>query len=386
MDQLGGPMMEKSLSDDFLETMRQQCDPLADEAVRGLFQQGQVPAANALMRQLVTNEQLLPEQLPPGLRGYFEQSGRLPSWVQPSLVRAGEELFGRYGPQVVVSLFCASLPACYAAAKGVQVLHLTARLETDPYRRIVETAQMIVDVMTPGALGPRGMGLRSAQKVRLMHAAVRHLILQSGKWNPEWGQPINQEDMAGTLFAFSILVLQSLEKMGCDFTPLERLAYYHAWRAVGFVMGIDERLLPETPEGATRLMEAIQRRHIRASPEGRAMTQALLEMTRHITPGNAFDGLPATLMRYLLGDANADLIGVPAADWNRIIIGPLRVLGWMVDKKVDLHGPLLAKLMSLLGRRFLDGLAWVNRGPERLPFRIPSTLRESWRVQGWERA
>jgi hypothetical protein len=379
-------MPVQNLSDDFLETMRQQCDPLADEAVRGLFQQGQVKAANALMKQLVANEQVLPEQLPPGLRGYFEQSGQLPSWAQPGLMRAGEALFGRYGPQIVVALNCASLPSCYAAAKGVQVLHLTARLETDPFRRILETAQMIVDVMAPGGLEPGAYGLRSAQKVRLMHAAVRHLIRQSGQWNPEWGEPINQEDLAGTLLSFSTLVLQSLEKMGCDFTPIERLAYYHTWRVVGFVMGLDERLMPETPEGGEQLMASIQRRHYRASPEGQAMTKALLEMMQHLTPGNVFDGIPATLTRYLIGDTTADYLAVPPADWRRILLGPLRVLGWVLDKEVDMKGPAMAKLMSLVGRRILDGLVWVNRGPERLPFRIPDTLRQSWSVNGWERA
>jgi hypothetical protein len=379
-------MAEQSWSDNFLEQMRQQCDPLADEAIRGLFQQGQVPAANALMRQLVSNEQALPEHLPSSLRGYFEQSGRLPPWVDMGLVRQGEELFGRYGPQIVLALFCASLPSCYCVAKGVQVLHLTARLETDPYRRILETAQMIIDVMAPGGLGPEGLGVRSAQKVRLMHAAVRHLIRQSGQWNPDWGQPINQEDLAGTLLTFSTIILESLEKMGCDFTPAETLAYYHAWRAVGFVMGLDERLMPESPQGGTQLLNAIRRRHYQASPEGQAMTRALIEVMKHLTPGNIFDGMPATLMRYLMGDTYADFMGVPPSEWERIVMGPLRTLGWVLDKKVDMAPPVVAKLLSMVGRRVLDGLAWVNRGPERLPFRIPSALRESWQVPGWERA
>ncbi|MDY7230098.1 oxygenase MpaB family protein [Hyalangium rubrum] len=379
-------MAEQLWSDDLLERPRQQCDPLADEAVSGLFQNGQVPAANTLMKQLVANEQVLPEQLPAGLRGYFEQSGRLPPWVDLGLLRKGEELFGRYGPQIVLSLLCSSLPSCYAAAKGVQVLHLTARLETDPYRRILETSQMIIDVMAPGGLESGGLGLRSAQKVRLMHAAVRHLIRRSGQWNAEWGQPINQEDMAGTLLTFSSLILQSLKRMGCDFTPVESQAYYHAWRVVGFVMGLDERLMPTSAEEGERLMATIQIRHYRASAEGQAMTRALLEMMQHMLPGNAFDGMPATLTRYLVGDTTADLLGVPPSDWERITVGPLRMLGWVVDKKVDMKPPVVAKLVSLVGRRMLDGLVWINRGPERLPFRIPSALRESWGVQGWERA
>jgi uncharacterized protein (DUF2236 family) len=382
----GDIMKELTWTQDFLDAMREQCDPLADEAVRSLFQQGKVPAANALMKQLVVNENLSVELLAPPLRDYFKQSGQLPAWMDPGLVHQGEAFFERYGPHIITALFCASLPSCYAAAKGVHVLHLTARMETDTHRRIVETAQMVVDVMTRGGLAPGGRGHRSAQKVRLMHAAVRHLIRQSGHWNATWGQPINQEDLAGTLLTFSTVVLQALERMGCALSDAERRAYYHAWRVVGHVMGIDERLLPETLEGGLQLQELIQQRNYGATPEGRALTKALLELLDRITPGNLFDGMPATLMRHLLGNATAELLAVPPADWTRILVGPLRVLGWVSDEMVDLHGPPATRLVELMGRKLVEGLVWVNRGPERLPFRLPTQLRDSWDVRGWERA
>jgi uncharacterized protein (DUF2236 family) len=373
-------------TNEFLNAMREQCDPLADETVRALFQQGKVPAANALMKQLVVNEQLSVELLAPPLREYFEQSSQLPAWADMGLVQQGEELFGRYGPHIVTALFCASLPSCYAAVKGVQVLHLTARLETDPYRRVVETAQLIVDVMAPGGLALGGRGIRSAQKVRLMHAAVRHLIHQKGEWNAAWGKPINQEDMAATLLTFSTVVLHSLERMGCDLSDTERRAYYHAWRVVGHVMGIDARLMPETPEEGVRFQQLVQSRLFAPSPEGQAMNRALLQLMEHVTPGNLFDSMPGALMRHLLGDTTADLLAVPASGWTRAMMGPLRVLGWVSDEVVDFHGPLAAKLVGMFGRRLVEGLVWVNRGPERVPFRLPTALRSSWNVRGWERA
>ncbi len=379
-------MKDQRWTNEFLDAMREQCDPLADDAVRTLFQEGKIPAANALMKQLVVNENVSLEMLAPPLRSYFEHSSRLPSWMDADLVLRGEELFERYGPHILTALFCASLPSCYAAAKGVHVLHLTARMETDAHRRIVETAQLVVDVMSPGGLAPGGRGLRSTQKVRLMHAAVRHLIRQSGRWNPAWNQPINQEDLAGTLLSFSTVVLQSLERLGCELSDAERRAYYHAWRVVGFVMGIDERLLPEALEDGLRLQELIQRRNYGDTPEGRALTKALLELLDRITPGNLFDGMSATLVRHLLGNATAELLAVPPADWTRVLVGPLQVLGWVGDELVDLHGPRAVKLVELIGRKIVEGLVWVNRGPERVPFRLPTQLRESWDVRGWERA
>ena len=92
------------------------------------------------------------------------------------------------------------------------VIYRTAQLYTNPRRRIVETSQMIIDVMQEGGLEPGGYGVRTAQKVRLMHAGVRHLLLQRD-WNPAWGVPINQEDLAGTLASFSAMVLDGLMKL-----------------------------------------------------------------------------------------------------------------------------------------------------------------------------
>jgi hypothetical protein len=368
-------------TDEKLDGFRQRGDPLADETVKNLFQQGQVETANVLLKQLIRNDQLVPDTLPEMLREYLLRTEQLPDWADPALVRQGEALFGRYGPQAVVSLFCGALPASYAAAKGVQVIHLTARLATDPFRRIMETAQMLIDVLAPDGLAPGGSGIRSAQKVRLMHAAVRHLILESGQWNPEWGHPINQEDLAGTLVDFSYAVIMGLEKLGCTLSRQEQNAYLHCWKVVGHMMGLEAAVLPEDVEDCVVLAEVIQRRHFRASPEGQELTRALIQMAEHVTPGDLFDGIAASLMRHILGEEIADMLKVPPADWTRHLIGPLAMLSRASDELGD-HSRVVARLSEVFGRKLVEGMVWMNRGAGRPPFRIPQTLRESWNVQG----
>jgi hypothetical protein len=375
------PMRANRWTDEILEGFRQRGDPLADETVKNLFQQGQVETANVLLKQLIRNDQLVPEELPEMLREYLLRTARLPDWADPDLVRQGEALFGRYGPQAVVSLFCGALPASYAAAKGVQVIHLTARLATDPFRRIMETAQMLIDVLAPDGLAPGGSGIRSAQKVRLMHAAVRHLLLHSGEWNPEWGHPINQEDLAGTLVDFSYAVIVGLEKLGCTLSRQEQNAYVHCWKVVGHMMGLEAAVLPDDVEDCAALAEVIQRRHFRASPEGQELTRALIQMAEHVTPGDLFDGIAASLMRHILGEEISDMLKVPPADWTRHLIGPLSMLNRASDELGD-HSRVVAKISELFGRKLVEGMVWMNRGAGRPPFRIPSTLRESWKVQG----
>jgi hypothetical protein len=373
-------MASNRWTDEFLNRFRQKGDGPADEAVKRLFREGQVESANVLMKDLVRNDQLVPESMPPALREYLHGTDDLPTWADPELIRQGASLFGRYGPQMVVSLFCGALPASYAAAQGVQVLHLTSRLATDSYRRIIETSQMLVDVMSPGGLEPGGLGIRTAQKVRLIHSAVRYLILQSGKWNPEWGHPINQEDLAGTLTAFSHAVLLGLEKLGCTLSPQEQEAYLHCWKVVVHVMGLEAELQPADMEECRALSDAIRRRHFRASPEGQEMTRALIETAEHVTPGNLFDGIAASLIRHILEDDVADLLAVPPADWTRYLIGPLRLVGAIADGLGD-NSPAMAKLAEVFGRKLVEGLIWVDRGPDRPPFRIPQALQESWNVR-----
>jgi len=362
-----------------LDSMRAECDPLADAVIQELFAHGQVGSANALMKHLVAHSAMDLEQMPEPLRSYFAHSGRMPEWVDPELLHEGQAMFNRCGPLAVVALVCAALPTCYAGAQGVQVLHMTARMETDIQRRVVETAQLVVDVMGPGGLSPGGWGIRDAQKVRLMHAGVRYLVHRSGRWNPEWGQPINQEDMAGTLFTFSVVTLRALVKLGYTPTRREAQAYYHAWRLVGFLMGVDERLLPENVEEGDVLADTIFSRVFAPSEEGRAMTHVLIERLDHLLPGHLFEGVSATLIRYLVGDQTADLLALPRSEGALSLLEPLRALGRLMEEGTD-GGGMVSRVCELFGRKLLESIVWVGRGGERPPFRIPDVLRESWRV------
>lgn len=376
-------MMDVHKTNQLLEAMRSEVDPLADEVIQELFARGEVGAANVWMSYLMRQGSTGMERVPEPLRGYCERSGRLPAWVDRELLSEGQALFHRCGPLSVVALVGAALPTCYAGAQGVQVLHLTSRMETDIQRRIVETAQMVVDVMGPGGLEEDGWGIRDAQRVRLMHAAVRHLVRRSGRWDDAWGEPVNQEDMAGTLLTFSVVTLRALRKLGYTPSAREAQAYYHTWRVVGFLMGVDERLLPASLEEGERLADVIFSRVFAPSVQGREMTRVLTERLDHLVPGQVFEGLAATLIRHLVGDETADLLAVPPSDWSHSVMKPLWLLGWLVEGSEC--SELTARMCGLFGRKLVEGLVWMGRGGgNRPPFRIPEVLQESWRVRGPE--
>lgn len=371
-------------TDNFLDSMRQVTDPLADDPVDELFKQGKVEYLNSLMGDLLRNDQIVPESFPSEIQEYLRKSGELPDWADPKKINLAEDLFSRHGILIIASLFFSSLPTCYACGRGVQVLHLTARLETDTKRRIAETGQLILDVMAPGGLSSNGSGVRDAQKVRLMHSAIRYLIRRHPRWkpqwNPAWGEPINQEDLAGTLLSFSRLPLNTLDKLGVVVTPEEREAYNHAWNVVGHLMGVRQELHPTTPDLAQELVDIIERRNFSACPEGRAMTAALLEMMRRNMPLKPLKGLPRTLMRYLSGDEVANAIGLPADDWTENLVGVVRKF---IEKIVseERHSRLLAWFVRNFSRDFLETMSMIERGGQRAPFSIPTALSKQWELK-----
>jgi hypothetical protein len=375
-------MITAPLTDAFLDDMRRVTDPRADEVITVLTANGEVGPANALVRQLTGNDEPIPPGLPDVACDYFSETEGLPDWSDPRLIVEGERFFMEHCPRVVAALFCSSLPDCYASAKGAQVLAMTARLTQRPYRRIVETAQFVVDVMSPGGLAPGGRGIRTAQKVRLMHAGVRRLCEAQPQWDPDWGRPINQEDLAGTLMTFATVVLDALERFGVEVPSGQQEAYLHAWRNVGHLLGIDPRLIPDDVAGGRDLVATIRRRQHAASAAGEELTTALLELMERLVPGGVLAIGPPHVVRYLVGDEVADILRVPRmGPVDRAVLSAGAELEHAMDPLLrQLRG--MDRLVEWFNRRLLGGLVAVTRDGSRPPFRIPDTLRSRWDLPG----
>lgn len=378
--------MPRSWTNALLDEARSEGDAVADAAIDELFREGNVDAVNALMRTLVVNDGLPAESLPAAIRDYLSRTAA-PADIESTQMAQAQEIFGVMGPEILAVLGFYSLPADYAAKKGVQVLYRTGRLLTNPTRRVFETTQMVVDVMAPGGLGPHGRGLRSAQKVRLMHAAVRHLLKNDPRqpWDPALGTPINQEDLAGTLMSFSFVVLDGLERLGAELAPEDRDAYFRAWMAIGRIMGVKDELIPETLDECRALTQLIHERQIAGSPEGAALAKALLEGYRGLMPW-LLKGAPLSTIHFFLdrdpftGQNVAELLGLPPANWTRHLV---KLVAWFerLFGKRNIHPSLEDQALSYVSRHLIEGLLLVERGGQRAPFSIPDTLQARWGIK-----
>jgi hypothetical protein len=324
-----------ALDDAFLDRMRETLDPPADAVAAGLCDRNEHRVVAELMRkrQMWDDDREPARALPEDLRAYMKAASSLPGWRNDRMIAEAEAFFLLYGLASSTLLACASLPECYVMKHGTEVLAYTKFLQVEPARRIRETAQMVMDVMCPGGLQPGGRGIRATMKVRVMHAIVRHMVLHdpASRANPQdpelrakFGRPINQEDMAYTLMTFSYVVIRGFETMGYRMTSAQRDGYIHCWNVVGYLMGIDERLLPLQFADARELFEVIQQRQHGQSEAGRKLAAALIRSIQEAVPGELHDPLPAALTRKLVGDATADSLGVArATGLTRLRLGVL---------------------------------------------------------------
>jgi len=367
-------------TDALLDQMRQAGDPLADHVIAELFAAGDITPVNNLMKSLITNEFPVPDGFPEAVRDYLAQTNALPGWTDPGLIKAGEQLFWRFGPQFIVILTTYALPFCYVGKNGVQVLALTTRLLTNPTRRILETAQLLIDVMQPGGLTTdQGRGRRTVQKVRLMHAAVRKLAPMAPGWAAQYGSPVNQEDLAGTLMAFSWVSLNGLQKLGIAVPQADQEAYLHCWRIVGYLLGIRDEMLPQDTASAEALSMAIARRQFGPCAEGQEMTKALVDMLANIVPGNLFRHVPELLIRYFLGAQWAGWLGIAENRWADLVVTPLKLLGMQTGDILN-DSKATRALAEKFGHLLIGAIVLVERGGNRPTFTIPVELQQQWGV------
>lgn len=367
-------------SDAWLDSMREQGDPPADRVIAALFRDREVDAARRLLRLLVQNDVPPPTGLPDEVLAYLKATDV--TGLDTDAIDEGQELFAEHGPLILMCLGHYSLPAAYAAAKGVEVLHRTAYLEKRPAKRLFETTQMVIDVMSPGGLEPRGRGVRTAQKVRLMHAMVRHLVRNdpAHPWDPSLGVPINQEDLAGTLMTFSWLTLDGLAKLGIHPSERAKEEYLALWRAVGRLMGVVEELLPATLSDAEELTRRIQERQIAPSEAGRLLTSALLEMVAQAGDAQCLKQISGALMHHFLPGRVADFLGIPRHPLDALVVEVIRVLADRVELGVTDH-PGLAQAARAFSLHYMQWMVDVELGGRSAPFVIPSELRRRWRLE-----
>lgn len=393
-------MKNRNWDPKFLKEKSFKIDPLADQLVADIIESDGQMAIRDLFGQLTDNNDIIQNpNVNPKVKEYFNREMALPSWADEKQIKIAEEFFALYGPEIAFLLNFRSLPLCYSSRSGAKVLYSTGRLsEQDSNtskmtRRLMETSQMVVNALSPNGLNPSGSGIITVKKVRLMHAAIRFYLknphIHSAGWDvEELGEPINQEEMAGTLMAFGPLVLRGLETIGIEVTKEEKDAYTHCWNIIGHFIGLDYDLMPNNYEEGWNLGIAILTRNQEESVEGKALGKSLVQFGKDIFPGYFFDDMPAYFIQHFTKDVS-NLVGV---DFAKIIgIDPKptikrRFVSWLTtlifDKISDFQNRswLFSKISKWINIKLLQGLINYKLKDQKAEFNIPPSLKTNWKL------
>jgi hypothetical protein len=289
-----------------LDELRQVMDQPADDAIDAIFESKSIDRLVKILQEMAENDSVISSELPKPVRDFMKRE--LSIKFTPQDIRyfnQTREIWVEKGTKFILILLFRALPYTYMAEKPANVLRMTKLLKTQPKRRIFETAQFVFDVMEKKWWEPDQRGILTALKVRIMHAAMRQIILDNDygeMWNDEWGKPISQEDLIATNQVFSLEFFKGMELLGDPLTSEQQEAWFHTWKTIGRIMGVQENLISKNVEEAWILQLAVYNHlfnedHISGIVLAEALVEALDDLYMPLK-------LVLILMKKMLEDEN----------------------------------------------------------------------------------
>ncbi|MCE7001533.1 DUF2236 domain-containing protein [Kibdelosporangium philippinense] len=264
---------------------------------------------------------------PEPLRAFFASVEEVPYWLDRDLLTLGSKVVRRTGLWgMLLVLPFLSLAGGYLASRADKTLVGTGNLDQMAPRRLAETAKWWVDVTDEGGLARSATGFHNTLRVRVMHAHVRAAMNRRRDWDySTWDHPVNQVQTVGTLMLFSLGLLVGSQAIGLRFTKRERHSVYHLWRYVGWLLGVDPRLLPSDEVDNWRLFWLEAATEFFPDNDSRRLAQALFNGSAEtiLGPWMRRDGLvfrvsshalvrfQTSYTRLVLGGHNGDQLGAP---------------------------------------------------------------------------
>ena len=244
-------------------------------------------------------------------KAFTDHIDTVPSWVDFDEYKVGRDYALYIAPLGGLSLLLGSLMEGYVIPQGANLLASTKKLTDGAFKRIHETGQMVTSVYAENGLRVGGEGHRTLVKVRLIHAVVRfHVQPHLKRINlPEDEVAINQIGNAFTLSQFCYLVLHNVEKFNMGPNTAEQQSLEKMWRHVGYLLGVDERILPKTLAEQAWLHDVIIERQNDPNENTKLLADSLINAVTKQTKISIPTGLLTSFTRFMLGEAMCQSLG-----------------------------------------------------------------------------
>src|SRR5690606_10479560 len=297
-------------------------DDEADPLMASMLERGLAPKINELLWGWERNDQPLPAGLPSELRDFMEHARTLPERADRDKRERAAELNksrGLYlnrcngpGGGILATAIPKEARAVYYSAGGA-----------DMEDRVAKTSLLGFAVGSLNAYRPDGACIVECVKTRLVHAAVRHLLPQSARWQQGADEdiPISQEDMLVTWHTLPTFAMRTMQEWGVRISDTDAEEYLHLWQVTAHMLGISDEDIPATWEAAYDQSDQILARNMGPTPEGVELTDILLgQLAEQTSPASLSRPLCNALARYLVGDRVADWDGIQREPvWDRVL-------------------------------------------------------------------
>ncbi|MBM9617919.1 oxygenase MpaB family protein [Streptomyces zhihengii] len=285
-------------------------DTAADPLMAKMITGGHVPAINTAWASWVNNNDPLPTGVPAEFNAYLRQVNVLPSWADPAKLKRAADfnrrrdtyLFMLYGlgSGIMSTVIPREAKSVYWSAGGADMQDRAAKTFTFGY-----------DLAELGAFEPTGQFVVTANKTRVVHAAVRHLLPQSPHWRAVADEtiPISAADILVTFHSLGTYVHRKLLDWRIPYPAADQEAFLHSWQVAVHLLGVPYEHIPKTWAAAERQAAQMLDPILTPSTEGIELAEELLGLTAQIDLG-VTRGFLNEFVRYVLSDEVGDWLGL----------------------------------------------------------------------------
>ncbi|MFF2074675.1 oxygenase MpaB family protein [Kitasatospora sp. NPDC058162] len=329
-------------------------DPEADDVIDQLVRDDQMPAANQVFHAWTRNDQPVPDTAPPVLYEFLRRNVVLAPEERAALDRLAHGdtiklIQGNMEALTVTEAFGGLFAALADPLLAKSVWYAKYDLVMDIGRRFSRTMNTLWDTLGTNSWDPSGNALVTLVKLRLVHAAARHMALAHGWDRGRAGMPISQRLEVEELMYVGAYNVQLAAKYDFHPTPRQIDELMAVVRVGGRLLGIEDRYNPRTLEQANQVLADAAANHRATSDEGVKLARNMLDwMDRKIFPGAG--ALGASMVRMM--DAHvADVLEIhanPPLDTTVATLAPyLYRPAYEVQQKFPLLAPTHAQMFKI---------------------------------------
>lgn len=287
-------------------------DDVADPLMADVVARGDVPLVNSQLRAWTKNGQPIPADMPADVRDFMEEARRLPDWASQSKLSSSYTFTTKRGTYLGVLYGLGSGMMSTAIPHEARAVYYS-KGGADMKLRISRTAKLGYDIGAQNSYAPDGEMIVTCVKTRMVHAAVRHLLPQSGFWKQSADQtiPISQRDMMVTWHSLASFTWKKLTAWNIHVPSAEAAGYLHSWQLTAHMLGIRDEYIPATWSDALEQSQQVLDPVLEATPEGIELADILLNLAAEADGGKMSYPFLAAATRYMLGDQLTDSLQIP---------------------------------------------------------------------------